>query len=49
MVQVLKESPTLGAALADVANMEALAQARPELERDCLELNIWQQFFEAEK
>lgn len=48
-LQVLQESPTLGAALADPSNMEALAHARPHLERDCLELNIWQQFYETEQ
>ena len=49
MLQVLAESASLKAALADIGQMEALAAARPDLERDCLELNIWQQFYETEQ
>ena len=48
-MQVLTESPRLGAALGNLDHIQALAEARPDLERDLLELNIWQQFYETEQ
>ena len=48
-MQVLTESPRLGAALGNLDHIQALAEARPDLERDLLELNIWQQFCETEQ